>query len=356
MINIKKGIYVTLLLGWLVIIFISGVYAKTIIVSPEMSLEEIGQKIQDEAVAGDIIKFEPGLYRGTLHLKKLNGLDSKPIILSGEPGVIIDARTEEDLQENKYGGSSIILEKSSNITIENFELTGGQRGITLGYCNNITIRNNKIHHIRNYGIMNYKTNNTKIINNYIAYSEVEHGIYISASAKDILIKDNYIRDTHINGIHINGEIDGVTIEGNILYRSGKYPSPAGGAGITVINGARNIKIINNSFLDIHGQGFTLLGKDIIIKNNLIKNTRWSVILVKGEAENITFTNNIVIEESSIPLQIEPTKLTTINIDNNFYILGSEYIYLDINTYKKYKPSEWIAKGFDKNSIFTRIKF
>ncbi len=285
--------------------------AATRTLTPEDGMNAVAAALK-QARPGDVIHLAAGVYPGKIRVGGLKGSAEAPIVLEGESGTILGG----DPEDNE--GSSILLENSSHVLLRNLGIVGGQRGITLGKCSDVAVLECHVRDVSNYGIMSYRSSNITIERNVIERSRKEHGIYLSGQGSNVLILDNVIRQTHVNGIHINGELDNVRMIRNVLDRTGTYPTPEGGAGVTFFGGASNGLIANNLFLNIHGQCITNSGANLTIRNNIFDGYSWSVLLAVGAATRAIFTGNIVLPGKAVPLQVSQNFLHTLNSDHNHF--------------------------------------
>jgi len=337
----------------LLMIFAGTARADVINFSPSDGLDKIGRTIS-KVLPGTEIRLSSGIYHGTLRISRAKGISTNPVMVVGRKGTVIDAWDPARQDRGGYGEHGILIESSSHVILKKIEIQGAERGITIGNGMNISVLDCRIHDIRNYGIMNYKSSGSRMVGNHISRSLKEHGIYISGQARDVQIRENIIEDTHINGIHCNGKIVSCVIERNQLYRIGTYPSKEGGAAVTMINGASGALIRNNLFVDIYGQGLTLAGPGIRVINNVFHDVAWSIILGIQGASNIEFFNNIIIEKNAVPFQIHGGALVSFACDYNYYCMKHQLFYESQG--KKMHWKQWRKKEFDSHSVRGNIPF
>uniref|UniRef100_I2Q334 Right handed beta helix domain-containing protein n=1 Tax=Desulfovibrio sp. U5L TaxID=596152 RepID=I2Q334_9BACT len=267
---------------------------------------------------GTVLRIAPGLYPQGIQLSELRGTPAAPIRITADPG---GAGMEgwRDKKAKAFGeGSGILLQKASNVVIEGVTIAGFVRGVTLGSCQDVTIKDSTITDVSSYGIMSYRSNGTTIQGNTIERAYNEHGIYISDVAAKIVIAKNTIRDTHINGIHINGAVAGAVISGNRLERTGSFPTKEGGAGLTLIGGATAPVVEGNRFSHIYGQGITLDAPGATITGNTFEDCSWSAILGLPHGTNLRMTDNVFKDTGVIPLQFPPGILGSVTASGNRY--------------------------------------
>ncbi len=321
--------------------------ADVIAFSPSDGLEKIGRTIS-KVLPGTEIRLSPGIYHGILRISRAKGISTNPVMVLGAKGTVIDGWNPDRQNRDGYGEHGILIQNSAHVILKNIEIQGVERGITIGSAMNISVLDCRIHDIRNYGIMNYKSSGSRMVGNHISRSLKEHGIYISGQASDVQIRENIIEDTHINGIHCNGKIVSCVIERNQLHRIGTYPSKEGGAAVTMVNGASDALIRNNLFVHIYGQGLTVAGPGIRVVNNVFHDVAWSIILGLQGASHIEFFNNIVIEKKAVPFQIHGGVLASFTCDYNYYHMKNQFLYESQG--KKMSWKQWQKKEFDLHSV------
>ena len=317
--------------------------ATNIEIFPEDTVATIQAKTRSVA-SGSTILIAPGHYTTTIRLTGLHGDAQLPIKVTAAPGAIIEGTYNKD--SNIFSnGSGIIIEKSHNVTIQDFTISGFERGITLGSCENIEVRNCKIHDIGNYGVMSYRCNNTKILNNTIERSYREHGIYMSASGNTPTIADNTIRDTHINGIHINGTIVNPTVSNNHLERIGTFPVKEGGAAITLVGGVTDPVVRRNTFTGIYGQGITVDAPNATIADNNFLSYAWSGILGLPKALDLKLTGNTFADSKVIPLQLNADVIPSLTATGQHYAPGIP-VCQEQKSQRTYTLGAWKEMGKD----------
>lgn len=334
-------LFVVLLLGW------SGLgFAGELIITPAMGLQQLATMAkQSQLQPGTTVTLRAGTYTGMVSLSYVNGTAAAPIVIQAEAGAVIESWANKSTKA--YGnGSSILMEKCSYIEFRNLDISGATRGMTLGSSHHIKVTKSSIHDISNYGIMNYRTSDVLIDGNVIERSSVEHGIYISGSATGVKVTNNTVRDTHVNGIHVNGVVVAPVVENNILERTGRYPTAAGGAGITFIGGVTSPTVRNNTFRNVHGQGITIDATDGLIAFNTFEGNSWSSILTMANATNLKLDSNKFQDLNVIPLQFSTKILSNLVATNNTYSIKTGIVCNNTNTNKRITLTEWKAMGFD----------
>lgn len=293
---------------------------------------------------GSTIRFFTGRHTASLQLSDLHGTPQSPIRVTADPGATVEGTYDGSADKFSHG-SGIIIDKSSDIIVEQLTISGFERGITLGGCRSVTVQSNNIHDVGNYGVMCYKSNDIKIFNNKIDKSYREHGIYISHSGVNIELSGNYIRDTHINGIHINGAIIKPIITNNHLERTGSFPTKEGGAGLTLVGGTSDPTVTGNTFRDIYGQSITLDAPNAIIKDNTFESYAWSGILALPKAQNLKMANNKFQDPKVIPLQFSSSTISSLQASGNHYYYSGP-VCQEKESKRTYTIKEWRDLGKD----------
>lgn len=335
--------------GLAIVVFLASLngqcaHAQQISLTAPDGLVQLG-KLGPRLGPGSVVVLKPGIYRGGATLSEVRGAPGRPVVIMGEKGAIIESWTDKAKHEY-LNGSSLNIGKCSNIEIRGLEMSGAVRGITLGNCKDIVLRNNNIHDIRNYGIMSYFSSNVTISDNLIERSALEHGIYISGDATKVVLTGNTIRDTHINGIHINGKIVAPVVEKNTLERTGLYPTKEGGAGVTLIGGVTAPLVQGNTFKNIYGQGITVGADRAVIAGNTFESYSWSAILALPTAQSLTIEGNRFEDRRCIPLQLPASILGSLKAVNNTYAIKDGRVFQDSVTEKVMTLKQWKASGKD----------
>lgn len=263
------------------------------------------QHAADSVAAGDTVVVHSGSYDG-FNLTT-SGAPGSPIIFSAESGVVID-------QPNAVTGDGVNLEGVSYVVVEGFTVQGASAGLirnglraVLG--EHVIFRNNATFNNFERGILTGFVDDVVIENNEAAFSQDEHGIYVSNSVDRPVIRGNYVHDNNAAGIHMNGDesagddgvITGALVERNVIVDNGD-----GGAGVNC-DGVQDSVIRNNLILGGHASGITLYridGAEPSRRNLVINNTvvnassgRWGITIRDGSTDN-TVVNNIFISRHS----------------------------------------------------------
>jgi len=290
---------------------------------------------------GSTIRLMPGRYTQPLHFIELRGTPQAPIRITAESGAVIDGRTDKSIAK----GSGLLLEKSSNVMVEGLTIAGFERGVSIGACQMVTLKGNTIHDISNYGVMSYMSDGTTIVENTIERSSVEHGVYISGNGSKITVANNTIRDTHINGIHINGVVVAPVVKGNILERTGSFPTKEGGAGLTLVGGTSAPVVEGNTFKNIYGQGITMDAPNAVISNNTFVSCAWSAILGLAGSKNLRLSGNAFQESKVIPLQLAASILPSLTASGDHFAANGPVLQ-DKDSNKTYSLKDWQGMGKD----------
>ncbi len=233
---------------------------------------------------------------------------------------------------NIPGQLSVVYNPSGNpiddIRILNCYVRGGSAGIYLmGMGDRITIKNNEIEEVDNYGIYMYYNNFNDISNNYISqrYSANLtlinfYGIYIYQSQGD------YIRN---NRIHLHQTEYGMYLyyatklnNSHLLIYNNEIIAPVLGNnyGIFMTTGCNDIKILHNSVLNKgNGDGIAMYVATSLA-NNIIRNNNF--VNLSGSSSSI---GNYAIYFPNVAA----TNSFTMDY-NNYYTIGSYMAYAGSN--------------------------
>ncbi len=214
---------------------------------------------------------------------------------SGGEGGIVVARSKE---------------RTENLVIENCEIRNlsGMAGVMLNYCDDITVRNCRIHHNPGWtvGIFLSRVNDFELLDNRlrknsgsgIRHYECTHGV----------IRGNTLIDHH--GIHSSGMnlytgCRDILIEDNFL------------TDIITINRSAERLTLRNNIVDLRGHnGFCLsmwvsgnVGgrhiRDVLLESNTLVRSGWPAFMVQSrssvpEPERVVLLNNILSGASRLP--------------------------------------------------------
>lgn len=254
---------------------------------PKRSIRLAGQSL----APGDtlvLLKGEFDLKEDDAVFKKLSGTKERPITFRGEKGAVLrggyvaGASREDPRWKNKgFGKGGFGFQNSSYIVVEGLEFCWLAGAPTLGYCNDITIRNCVFHDLSHSAIKTWFSSRITLENLTIHKIYLSHGIYLSSETSDVIIRNCTIFDTEINGIHVNESgIRNILIERNRLFNL----SHDWGAVITLF-GPKNVTIRNNLIYANDGHIFTVTAKPVKKGENV----------EDGWTRNVTIVNNTVYQ-------------------------------------------------------------
>lgn len=210
------------------------------------------------------------------------------------------------------GGISVARsrERSKGIQIENCEIRNltGMGGIMLNYCDDISIRNNRIHHNPGWtvGIFMNRVNRFELVGNHLtknAGSGIRH-----YECTDGRILENHLMDHH--GIHSSGMnfYEGtrdVLVENNFL------------TDVIAINRSAERLTLRNNIIDSRNiQGFCIafwgsgsVGghhiEDVVIENNTLIRPAHTAVFIqtannRDDPANLVFRRNIIAAVNKAP--------------------------------------------------------
>ena len=262
---------------------------------------------------------------------KAKGSASAPVIIRSEQG----GRAEIIVQSRK--SNAIEIRGSSHLILENLVIQGGSQGIRLVNSDYITIEGCEIHNTGDVGISangrgTYE--NLTIRNNHIHHTS-GHGeaMYLGCNrdkcrVKNSLIEWNYIHDTNGpsvqqgDGIEIKEGSSGNIVRHNVIHDT-KYPAiitygTVGNGPPNVIEGNVVWNIGNNaiqSAADSVIRNNIVLGSPIVLKPHqnaspsnqvVVNNTILSVsdgLVIRGASGEITIANNAIYSEKSQAVRV-----------------------------------------------------
>lgn len=256
----------------------------------------------DTVRPGDLVIVRPGNYVG--FDLWTDGTAAARITFRGEPGATItspNARTPDGIN----------LEGADYITVEGFKVQGMPRaGIRTVVNHHVIIKGNTALYNGKWGIFSGFSEDLTIYSNFTAYSQQEHGIYVSNSADRPVISFNYSFGNRGAGIQINadasaggdGIITGALVERNTIYNNG-----AGGGSAINLDGVQSSRIQNNLLFNNHSSGISLFKNNAAegSKNNTVVNNtvvqaadgRWALNINNASTGNIV-RNNILMNQHS----------------------------------------------------------
>ncbi len=178
-------------------------------------------------IPGDVVCILDDVFNG-INISNFDG---------GSEGLVI--RPINDIQSrltlSYVHGASIYINKSNNVTLKNFDVSGGLYGIYVVGSSNISLVDNNIHDIGQEGIVikseesAYSSSNVVITGNIIertgkVNSQYGEGIYLGdalhghkkAIIYNITVENNLIDSTGNEAIDVKANVHGVAILNNII--------------------------------------------------------------------------------------------------------------------------------------------
>ena len=220
-------------------------------------------------------------------------------INGGHHSIVENNRIWWNSTSNEYGQSG---SWSSGIT-------ASRAGISYA-----TIRNNTVWENWGQGINTYEADHTLIEGN-IVHDNFAANIYIH-DATNILCQRNFIYTDQTNTVFQYGTHIGI-----MMGDEREFPS----SNITIIN---NITFGNNWNYALY-TGTNIIQNILISNNSFVNGTFSGGVILKGDHQNINFTNNLVQQDGDLPII-----LITDNPDINF----------SNNLWSKTPPSEAVGPG------------
>ena len=350
----SKKLWLGFIIGICVFVRILAINADAVevVVIPGQSIGKVAESL----VAGDVLRVRKGTYVHGVTLSGLKGNEKKPIIITGEPGVVIEAE----------GRDGIFLEDCEYMFIEDLTVQGAQRaGILMSSSRHITIRDCHITDNRKWGIQTCLSDYITIERCEISGSELEHGIYFSTTDHPKVV-DCRIYDNACCGVHLNGDrneggdgliTDGV-IRGNFIYENGK----SGGAAINM-DGAEGMLVRDNMIFNNYAGGITSFHGDGLkagannrFLNNVVyfrQNQGRYALQLFGEIKNITVKQNVLVCGKGPVLEFaDAPGNELISNDNVYYAYDRERL-IQIGD-QLMGMEDWRKEGYDKDSVVRKI--
>lgn len=343
------------------LLFINTVNASTLYVSPFGNDAHNGSKYHpwrtlqhaaNVAQPGDIIKVATGEYQ-PFSIRRSGKINNEIAFIADNAEIDVSI-----ISRNKDG---IKIINANYISIQGFTIKNAPRaGISAVNCANITLADNQLIHNKVWGIFTGFCSKLTISNNTTAYSQQQHGIYVSNTSENIVINNNVVHHNRLSGIQLNGDrhmggkgiISHATIYNNTIYNNGVK----GGAAIN-LDGVQYSHIYNNLLYNNMATGIAIYKGDggegssfnQIIHNTVIMpdNGRWCVLFKKSNHNS--FLNNVCVSyhKNKGGINIDNTSLEYFNSDYN--ALSSKFTLDDgrsINSLSNWKT----VTGNDINSI------
>lgn len=326
--------------------------AVEVVVIPGQSIGKAAESL----VAGDVLCIRKGIYLHGVTLSELKGNEKKPIIITGESGVVIE--TEER--------DGIFLENCEYVSIKDLTVQGAQRaGILINSSRHITIRDCHITDNRKWGIQTCLSDYIAIERCEISGAKLEHGIYFSTTDHPKVV-DCRIYDNACCGVHLNGDkneggdgmITGGVIRGNFIYENGK----SGGAAINM-DGAEGMLVHDNMIFNNYAGGITSFHGDGLragannrFLNNVVyfrQNEGRYALQLFGEIKNIIVKQNVLVCGRGPVLEFaDAPGNELISNDNVYYAYDREEMIGMGDQFMSMK--DWQKEGHDKDSVVRKI--
>jgi len=238
---------------------------------------------------------------------------------------------ETDLTADKFtNAGQVILINCNDSIILNANASYGSRGISLFYCENVTITGCDVSNNIYDGIIFYYGAHNKILNSTVNNNGLKwdgYGIDLSNSLYSYLY-NNTVKNAFRSGIRLSQSNYSSLID-NIVTNNGIHA----GDGITV-EYSEMCKITGNIAEDNSGSGIRLDGIYCNITNNIADGNQYGILVT---SENNNFTANSVGHNTKYGFLIEgdgnnfSENVATYNLDDGFYSSGTELNELYNNT-------------------------
>ncbi len=264
------------------------------------------QHAADNLQAGDTVIVRPGDYEGFMQTR--SGTPADPITFSALEGatVIFDnIETDDGINVENPESQGI-----HDIIIEGFTVQGSSRagirvvGSAANPAHDIILRHNTCIGNARWGIFSGHVDYLTVEYNTCAFSQDEHGIYLSNSGDFNIARGNVCYGNKGAGIQFNadasqggdGWMSNALIERNVCFGN----AASGGAALNM-DGLKDSVIRNNLLYDNHASGITLFSQDgnaatgnLVICNTIIQpdDGRWCIRIANASTGN-TLRNNIL---------------------------------------------------------------
>ena len=213
--------------------------------------------------------------------------------------------------------------------IENNTLSFNNRGLTIGQCENCSVKNNTLSSNIFSGLDCYMGINNNISNNYIKNSGREYGMYFS-NDKNYNVYSNALVGC---GFSLYGDLDSITshdikstntVNGKPLYYyvNSEYLNPIDffNAGQVILINCNNSLIANQTISNANIGISCLYCTNITILNNTLSNNNKEGVDIR-ECKKISICNNTVIDNLN-GLSIFDSN--NINVSDNHFLLNKDY--------------------------------
>ncbi|MDA0989866.1 MAG: right-handed parallel beta-helix repeat-containing protein [Verrucomicrobia bacterium] len=288
--------------------------------TPRDNITEIAAGLQP----GDQLLLRKGLYTQTITLSGLKGTAKRPIIVRGEPGVIIEPDDRDGILFFGGGGSE-------HVVVEGITIRGATRaGILVNSSRDITIRACDIGSNGVWGIQTVLSDRITVEDCQLYGSGEQHGVYFSTTDHPV-VRRCHIFDNAACGIHFNGDkreggdglISGGVVEDNVIHGNGRL----GGAAVNM-DSAEQMTVRNNLIFDNRAGGITAFSQDGLRAgdgNRILNNTvvfqrgqgRFAVQLI-GAINQAELYNNVLVCGRGPALECDSSSAAGISADRNLY--------------------------------------
>jgi len=177
------------------------------------------------------------------------------------------------------------------VIVSGFTISSGTHGVTLSYCQNITVEDNEIHNQKSIGINLYlDCNDNKFKNNNITSCRI--GINLVNFCERNLIYNNTIKDNDNEGIYLDSFCNKNNVTENLLEGNGLVGGWALYLRSSDYNNITHNTVISNYY------GMHIFGSDYNrIFNNTANDNDHVGIHIRGNSHNNTIFNNTASETS-----------------------------------------------------------
>jgi hypothetical protein len=291
------------------------------------------------------------------------------------PNPAVPGRTDEPARD------SLFITFADHVVVEGLVVRGAPRaGIRVDQSNNVTVRWCRFLQNGTWGIFSDFSDDLLLEYNECAYSEKQHGIYVSNSGDRPVVRYNVCHDNRLAGLQLNGDakqrkpqlgkrgdgiIEDAVIEGNVIYENG-----AAGAAAINLACVHNGRIVNNliynnlsggiALFNDHRRDFADFGSK---RNKILHNTiyfrpgqgRFCISLKHGSTDNV-IRNNILSAGRFGAFEYDD--LSSFSSDYNvLWSAGDAVLAANEYTNKKHRPEEWKREGKnDQHSVWSEPQF
>ncbi len=252
------------------------------------------------------------------------------------------ARVAETIVDPNSPG---FLVTASNTVIDGFTITSADDGILVNGTYNVTLKNNIIHDVLESGIELSAATGTKILNNRIDNTgdSAIKSTGVAGVGGDILVDNNYI-----------GQNVGSVIKGNGVFLGSQWGGTVKRNRIS--NATQIITEDKASGVYLSGTTGTTVGGALATDGNIIDNSDWDGIKIKGGANNTARNNTIsnstrvgIYSEASNNLKVWDNTITNSNIMGGVGVLGGQTISILRNTISN-SPTSTSESGIEVTKV------